>query len=167
MVGVLIWAQLLKWEMIVTPLNQKHVILIQGTRLGHDLWNVNLFFLLHRNRHLQRWKENPKWFHSIQKKHTLPILKTTRSFSWHVFFHKKKRIKKCWFFLAAEPQRSVPHVDGKYECASPPLECGPLLLASLGVELDVFQHPSRSALQNQISETIQGSHLESTHKIKF
>lgn len=45
--------------------------------------------------------------------------------------------------MAAEPQRSVPHVDGKYECASPPLECGPLLLASLGVELNVFQHPSQ------------------------
>lgn len=67
-------------------------------------------------------------------------------------------------FLAAEPQRSVPHVDGKYECASPPLECGPLLLASLGVELNVFQHPSRLALQNQISETIQGSVLSQPTK---
>lgn len=77
-------------------------------------------------------------------------------------------------FFSAEPQRSVPHVDGKYECASPPLECGPLLLASLGVELNVSTILPNSMMEKlkigtakSISETIQGSRLESTHKIKL
>ena len=78
MVGVLIWAQLFKWEMIVAPLNQRHVILIQGTRKGHDLWTVNLFFLLHRNRHLHSPKEKVWDYHLLQSSVVLISLWTLK-----------------------------------------------------------------------------------------